>query len=214
MAGLSWHRATASRQLGSGAPGMPLDFLNPVYGITVPTPAFTTDSHRRQTQTGLYLQDQVEAGRWLLQLGARHDRVRTDDEVTTLATGAVAPIAQRDGKTSFNVSAMYRTAGGWSPYVSYSTSFEPTTAVNLYGDPFQPSTARQAEAGVKFQAPGPILAGERRAVRADPPQRADQGSDARRSGRPADPDRRRWRVRLELEARADLSRFRSTPSPR
>lgn len=206
MAGLSWQRASASRLLGAGAPGMPLDFLNPVYGITVPTPAFTTDSHRRQTQTGLYLQDQVEAGPWLLQLGARHDRVRTDDEVTTLATGAVAPIAQRDGKTSFNVSAMYRMPSGWSPYVSYSTSFEPTTAVNLYGDPFQPSTARQAEAGVKFQPQGrPWLVSaalfeltRRNVLTKDPtpgapPARQIQTGEVRVRG-------------LELEARADLSR--------
>src|SRR6202000_662018 len=38
-----------------------------------------------------------------------------------------------------------------SPYISYATSFEPTTGADFAGHPFEPSTGTQVEGGVKFQ---------------------------------------------------------------
>ncbi|THU05103.1 TonB-dependent siderophore receptor [Lampropedia puyangensis] len=151
LAGLDWQRSKATRQLGSGAPGMPLDFLNPTYGIDVAIPAFTSDAQRRQTQLGVYLQDQLELGAWLAQVGLRQDRARNTDDVTVLTSGVHTQLRQRDSKLSGSASLMYRFSNGLSPYFSYSTSFEPTTAINLNGDPFKPSTARQLELGAKFQ---------------------------------------------------------------
>ncbi|RRD68212.1 TonB-dependent siderophore receptor [Comamonadaceae bacterium OH2310_COT-174] len=154
LAGLDWQRSTAQRQLGIGRPGMPLDFLAPRYGLTIETPAFSSDSQRRQSQTGLYLQDQLEWGPWLAQLGVRHDRASHRDRIAQLAAGRTTVHRQSDRKSSVNASLMYRMASGLSPYASYATSFEPTTAINLHGDPFKPGTARQIELGAKYQPAG------------------------------------------------------------
>lgn len=48
---------------------------------------------------------------------------------------------------------------GWSPYVSYSNSYYPVIGTNSAGAPFEPSRARQVEAGIKYQPEGtPIYA--------------------------------------------------------
>ncbi|MDO5087199.1 MAG: TonB-dependent siderophore receptor [Comamonadaceae bacterium] len=154
LAGLDWQRSTAERQFGSGQPGLPLDLRRPVYGVAVATPPFSSDARRRQGQTGVYLQDQLEAGPWLAQLGLRHDRASHHDRITALPQGRVTVHEQVNRKTSGSASLMYRLGNGWSPYVSYATSFEPTTAVNLHGDPFKPGTARQIELGAKYQPAG------------------------------------------------------------
>ncbi|RMW96141.1 TonB-dependent siderophore receptor [Allofranklinella schreckenbergeri] len=154
LAGLDWQRSRANRQLGSGKPGLPLDFLQPRYGVAVPLPAFNTDSQRRQSQFGLYLQDQMQWGPWLAQLGLRRDRASHHDRITRLPAGTLTRHDQIDRKTSISASLMYRSASGLSPYVSYATSFEPTTAINLHGAPFQPGTAKQIELGAKYQPDG------------------------------------------------------------
>lgn len=151
LAGFDYQYTDAKRLIGSGSPGFPLNFLNPVYGVHIPVPAFTTDSRRDQSQFGFYLQDQIEWSGWVAQLGIRHDRVNTKDDVTTLATGVRTHMDQDDSATTYKVGLLHHFDNGIAPYVSYSTSFEPSTAVNLYGDPFVPTTAKQWEAGVKYE---------------------------------------------------------------
>lgn len=204
--GLDWQRSRATRQLGSNPPGMPLDFLRPVYGISVPMPAFTSDALRRQSQTGLYVQDQLEWGPWLAQLGLRRDSARYRDHITALASGRQTGHSQTDRKTSTSASLMYRFAWGLSPYVSYATSFEPTTAINLYGAPFQPGTARQIEVGAKYQPAGrPWLI----SAAAFELKRRNVLTKDTTAGAPIDKQIQTGEVRvrgLELEARAEVSR--------
>ena len=150
--GLDYQNTRAERLIGNGA-AAPINTLNPRAsdGLTR-TPAFQTDSQRRQHQWGVYVQDQIEAGQWLAQLGVRHDRVRTNDHIVNLQSGRVQQDSQqRDSKTTYQAGVMYRASNGLTPYISYATSFEPTTAANRFGDPFVPTTAKQWEVGLKYQ---------------------------------------------------------------
>lgn len=150
--GVDYQNTRAGRLLGNGTPQR-VDTLNlRAYDGTTAVPAFATDSRSRQSQWGVFVQDQLEAGRWLAQLGIRHDRVHTRDQVANLRTGALTQQSdRRDSKTTYQAGLMYRADSGLSPYLSYSTSFEPTATVNNHGAPFRPTTAEQWELGVKYQ---------------------------------------------------------------
>jgi len=52
---------------------------------------------------------------------------------------------------SFNAGAMYITALGIAPYVSYSESFKPTVGVDANNNPYVPYEGRQAEVGLKLE---------------------------------------------------------------
>jgi iron complex outermembrane receptor protein len=49
---------------------------------------------------------------------------------------------------------VYLFDNGFAPYVSYSTSFQPTGGTDASGAAFQPTTGEQYEAGIKYQPPG------------------------------------------------------------
>ncbi len=117
----------------TGAPGM--DVLS----------QFITDAPESNTRDfGLYVQDQVEYGDWLVTLGGRWDTVDTD-------TGAVT---QEDDAVSVSGGVMYRFAGGLNPYVSYSESFQPILGLDANNETYDPQEGTQYEAGIKYQLPG------------------------------------------------------------
>jgi iron complex outermembrane recepter protein len=141
----------------------PLDFYNPVYG-TMPSPTSvfdvpTTDPlsvtgfveptyyQNRQRQQGIYAQDQISVGGLRLALSGRQDWART---------AALQPSAQvqHDKKFTYRVGALYKTPIGVSPYVSWSTSFQPQSTLLRDGTIAKPSLGKQLEAGVKYQVPG------------------------------------------------------------
>lgn len=124
-----------------------LDLFNPVYGNPVTLGAF---SHvdKQLDQLGLYTQDQIHWGRWIVDLGMRHDRA------TTSSIASAATHKTVDGKASYNTGVLYETDYGLSPYASYSTSFMPNVDTNNAGDAFKPETGRQFELGLKFQPHG------------------------------------------------------------
>ncbi len=131
----------------------PLDVYNPVYG-TFPLPAYldtpATDSYTRVRNIGLLVQDQIKFDdRWVLVAGLRHDRAKTDTQVIY---GGVRrpPSHSDDSATSKNLGLVYLADGGWSPYVSYSESFEPVAGTDSSENPFEPKRGKQAEVGVKW----------------------------------------------------------------
>lgn len=133
-------------------PAPAINVYRPVYGQAVTIPAPYQNSLTRLAQTGVYAQDQIKLGdRWAASVGVRTDRAIT--HVTDRATGAAFRIA--DDKTTARAGLVYLAPGGWAPYVSYSTSFTPTVAIDpLSGRAFKPETSRQYEAGLRFQPPG------------------------------------------------------------
>ncbi|MBK1687571.1 TonB-dependent siderophore receptor [Rubrivivax gelatinosus] len=151
LAGLDLQRSRADQVSVFGATVAPLDLYAPVYGVDVVLDDPSVDTRTVLRQTGLYLQDQIRHGAWVLTLGARHDRagVDTDDHLAGSST------RQRDHHTGARAGVVYRAAGGWAPYASYSSSFAPSTVVDpATGKPFDPETGRQLEAGVRFEPAG------------------------------------------------------------
>ncbi|MCL6408000.1 TonB-dependent siderophore receptor [Dickeya dadantii] len=131
------------------------DWANPSYGgsyLVDDSQLSLTQSYKKKLdQVGVYLQDQMEWNQWNLLLSGRHDwsEIRTQDRTTSTTT------QQNDSKFTGRAGLLYAFDNGISPYVSYSTSFEPNLDSGAPGTPaFKPTTGEQKEVGVKFQPKG------------------------------------------------------------
>ncbi|KAF1049792.1 TonB-dependent siderophore receptor [Xylophilus sp.] len=125
-----------------------LDVFAPQYGQAVASPSIAlTDQVRRLRQTGLYVQDEVRWDHWMLLAGLRHDRARADTDNRSPASR----LSVRDQAGTGRLGLLYETDSGLAPYLSYSTSFLPTTGTDWQGQPFKPTRGRQWEAGLKYQ---------------------------------------------------------------
>lgn len=128
-----------------------LDAFDPAYGAPVDTPPPFSDTDTEQTQTGFYLQDQVEFGdNWVMTLNGRYDTAETTTE--NLLFGGTTE--QDDEEFTGRAGLVYLADNGLAPYVSYSTSFLPALGTNADGEPLEPETGEQLEAGIKYQPPG------------------------------------------------------------
>jgi iron complex outermembrane receptor protein len=148
LLGVDWNenRGDAYRLRGT-APD--LDLLNPVYGLSIPTPQTPLANYAQTTsQIGLYAQDQIKLlDRVVVTLGGRQDHVRTTTDDALNRTRKV----QSDNVFSGRIGLSYLLGNGWAPYVSYAESFLPAIGVDLDNRPFQPSRGKQTEIGIKFQ---------------------------------------------------------------
>ena len=130
-----------------------ISILNPTYGMTIPSGSwYNSHTDGSLTQFGVYGQDQIRYDNWLLTLGLRHDWARTDS-TTTSNFGDTSQL-QDDSALSTRAGLTYLFDNGIAPYVSYSTSFQPVIGnmpASLGGEPFDPSTGEQYEAGIKYQ---------------------------------------------------------------
>ncbi len=142
-----------SRQVAWGDhPATPLDVYNPVYG-TFAFPDYlatsATDNVVDVRNVGVLLQDQIKIGeRWVVVAGLRHDRAETDTRSTFEGTETLS--GGDDSATSKNLGVVYLADGGWSPYASYSESFEPVAGIDSAGNAFDPRRGKQAEVGLKW----------------------------------------------------------------
>ena len=167
-----------------------IDAWNPVYG-QVPFWAprkRMPDTHQRNT--GVYLQDQVRWGNWIVVAGLRHDRavakVQGSPDATTSAT-------------TRRLGAMYTTPWDWNPYVSYAESFTPQAPRASHS--FKPLRGQLWELGVKYEPTGQALAfnaalyslRENNRIQSPQPDTYNQLGKTRTRG-------------LELEARGALGR--------
>nr|WP_113866934.1 TonB-dependent siderophore receptor [Brenneria salicis]NMN92972.1 iron complex outermembrane receptor protein [Brenneria salicis ATCC 15712 = DSM 30166]RBP61945.1 iron complex outermembrane receptor protein [Brenneria salicis ATCC 15712 = DSM 30166]RLM31250.1 ferrichrysobactin receptor [Brenneria salicis ATCC 15712 = DSM 30166] len=130
------------------------DWTNPVYGLSISDDMLTTlstSNRKKLDQIGIYLQDQLEWNSWNLLLSGRHDwsEVRTRDRTVNTS------VQQNDSKFTGRAGLLYAFDNGISPYISYSTSFEPNLDSGAPGTAaFKPTTGEQKEVGVKFQPKG------------------------------------------------------------
>lgn len=134
----------------------PIDPNNPVYGGQ-PTPLgpfFAIDAGLEQL--GIYAQYRAQIDdRWILLAGVRQSESDTDQIFvfgTTVITPDDTPVTQSDDDTSFNVALMYTSDTGFSPYLSFSQSFEPQFGFDplTNGDTPPPSQGEQIEAGLRW----------------------------------------------------------------
>lgn len=125
----------------------PLDAFNPVYGAApIITPELSSVfNDQRVKQAGVYLQDQLKAGRWVVTLSGRYDDVRLRNHQSGTTT--------RQDQFSYRAGVNYMFDSGWAPYLSYATSFEPVLGTDsVTGKSFKPSSSTQVEAGMKYDA--------------------------------------------------------------
>lgn len=128
-----------------------LDLAQPFYGMYIPPAEAWLQNLYRGQSYGLYAQDQIQFNKnWILTLGGRQDWVFASNE--DQAYGGTT--FSSDQKFTYRAGLTYLTDFGLAPYVSYTTSFLPTSGVDINGTPFEPTTGEQYELGVKYQPPG------------------------------------------------------------
>jgi iron complex outermembrane receptor protein len=93
----------------------PFDLYAPVYSGVTP-PALSAEPDLRQSQLGLYAQDQMRLGPWIAVLGLRQDYVSSD---------VVGSPVENSKATTGRAGLMYELPFGLTPYVTYATSFTP-----------------------------------------------------------------------------------------
>ena len=145
----------------------PFNIYNPTYGKNafyfnfsnpglVPSSDFPVEprADELQTQTGIYIQDQMKLGPWSLVLGLRKDWL-------TIEQDKRADV--HESELTGRAALMYHFASGLSPYISYSQAFAAQPG-NLVKDnpldpketprPALPLEGEQIEIGFKYQPPG------------------------------------------------------------
>lgn len=138
IAGLDYTRYRRDRLSGFGYDS--IDVYDPVYGNSSRAP-LTEEPRNVQTQAGIYLQDQMKIGSWIIAAGVRHDRVNNELEGSD---------DEKSSATTKRLGVMYQLSNGWSPYVSYSESFTPVAGTDAGGSRFTPLRGEQIEGGLKY----------------------------------------------------------------
>lgn len=128
-------------------PGPSLDLADPNYAQSVPSVPLDYRSRQTQWQVGGYAQDLIGLGHWVALVGIREDKAQTN----TRDLVAQSSVDQLDHAASGRAGLVYKFDNGFAPYVSYSTSFQPTGGTDYFNKPFKPTTGQQYEAGLKYQ---------------------------------------------------------------
>ncbi|KJV35753.1 TonB-dependent siderophore receptor [Luteibacter yeojuensis] len=145
LIGLDIARSRTDSAQGNGYDDVPFDLYAPVYGNGFIAPDVFPIASSTTRQVGLYVQDQINWGEHLVgTVGFRHDRA-------TLTTGDDRSV---DNATTARYGLLYRFDSGFSPYVSYTESFQPLDSLDFYNRPYEPLRGKQYEAGVKYQPLG------------------------------------------------------------
>ncbi len=138
----------------------PIDIFNPIHtGLPSGFPDSISLGGGKSRQTGVYVQDQIALENWRFTLGGRHDWFK--DKTWSQNCNGAGACQPRSAKTilenkafSGNAGVLYTFDNGFSPYVSYAESFEPSTRTSLDsfdGQAFDPTRGKQWEVGVKYQ---------------------------------------------------------------
>ncbi|MCP1764546.1 TonB-dependent siderophore receptor [Bradyrhizobium japonicum] len=143
----------------------PFDLYAPVYR-GVPAPTMSPEPDLRQTQLGLYAQDQLRLGPWLAVLGLRHDYVTSDTQGS--------PVENYQATTG-RAALMYELPFGVTPYVTYAQSFNPVFGSGVCATVCAPQRGEMVELGFKYNpTPGNAINGaifdttERNRLASDP----------------------------------------------
>ncbi|WP_245409196.1 TonB-dependent siderophore receptor [Shinella sp. WSJ-2] len=138
---------------GGFVPGdLDIDPHDPVYGNVDLPDLFDpyADNEFKRDQIGIYAQDQIKfGGGWVATLNGRYDFVSTKiDDRTAAGLGSTDT---DNSKFTWRTALAYEFDNGLTPYVSYSTSFNPATSVDPLNGLPDPDAGKQWEAGVKYQ---------------------------------------------------------------
>ncbi|MEH6492703.1 TonB-dependent siderophore receptor [Halopseudomonas sp.] len=102
-------------------------------------------------QVGVYFQDQLRMGQWVLIAGGRYDSFESRENGVQYGAKVDSKVDQNN--TSWRAGALYEFSNGLSPFISYAESFEPVGGLDRLGSTYEPSTANQWETGIKYSSP-------------------------------------------------------------
>jgi len=142
LLGLDYRHYTLESAFGF-AGAAPLDLAAPNHNLTgiVSPPYSFVDAAVVQDQVGLYGQDQIKYGGWILTLGGRQDWLNE----TSAGQGI------NNSAFTYRAGLNYVFHSGLAPYIAYSTSYQPTAGTTAGGSAFIPTKGDQVEAGLKFE---------------------------------------------------------------
>ncbi|WFU18244.1 TonB-dependent siderophore receptor [Bradyrhizobium sp. CB3481] len=145
------YRALKERALsGSGYDDRPFDLYAPVYTSLTP-PVLSPEAGLRQSQLGLYAQDQMRLGPWLAVLGVREDFVSSNVQGSP---------SENSKATTGRAGLMYELPFGLTHYVTYATSFTPVFGSTCVGGPCKAQEGEMVELGFKYNPfPGTAING-------------------------------------------------------
>lgn len=135
-----------------------IDLYNPDHyqidpgSFDISNTALSSDFDLRKEQLGVYLQDQVRVGQWVLIAGARWDDFKATEDGRKY--GAAVDNTLEQDNVALRAGVLYEFANGLSPYANYAESFEPLAGSDRNGNEFDPSTGEQVEVGLKYRRPG------------------------------------------------------------
>lgn len=139
------------RDLVNAARVLPiLDIFNPVprgsadYADNMAPQVYTRSNSE---QIGAYGQDQMSIGDLRLTVGGRYDWA--DETQVNQINNARTPI-KADAFT-WRAGGVYLFDNGLAPYLTYATSFQPSSGQFFDGRPFDPTTGQQWEGGLRWQ---------------------------------------------------------------
>jgi iron complex outermembrane receptor protein len=118
-----------------------IDLFDPVYDAVIPPATIFPSIDETREQIGAYFQDHIKMGRFILTLNGRNDWVERDPTVGD---------AVDDEEFTYRVGANYVFDSGFAPYVQTATSFQPVSGATFAGEPFEPTSGDQIEAGIKY----------------------------------------------------------------
>ncbi|MFT3966315.1 MAG: TonB-dependent siderophore receptor [Sphingobium sp.] len=156
LVGLDYRHENSSYLYTKGsAPS--LNVFNPQYNAGPITVDDITLSNYKSLldQIGIYAQDRIKFGHWVVTLGGRYDRAKTTVDNAGTTYSSASRTHQNDGVFTGRAGLTYLFESGVSPYVSYATSFQPQTGSDtITGTAFKPTRGKQFEAGIKYQPIG------------------------------------------------------------
>lgn len=101
-----------------------------------------------ESQLGFYFQDEIAIANTTFIAGARYDVF--DSTTNQTYPGNPDKVVIDTDNLSFRFGAIHEFNNGISPYLSYSESFAPLSGDDHQGNPLDPETANQIEAGLKY----------------------------------------------------------------
>ena len=96
-------------------------------------------------QVGLYVQDEIAYNNWRGSFGLRYDWVKQTGEQYG------NPAEFKDNEVTGRAGLGYVFANGVTPYISYATSYDPQTGLDINDELLNPTKGKQWELGVKYQ---------------------------------------------------------------
>ena len=147
VTGVDYQHTGQTETAGFDGTVAPLQAFAPVYGSKVTDPAPSFSPRLNLQQTGVYAQDQLALGGLRLVLSGRYDWVDASQFERLSKTTAALSQEKFTGRAGL----LYLFDNGLAPYASYSTSFQPQTAVDRSGAILPPTQGEQTEVGIKYQ---------------------------------------------------------------